>query len=89
MKRFTFIAALLLFALPSLLSAQNLTVTGKVNAAVGGESLNSVSVVVKGTNVGTFTNAKGEFRVNLPASTKFPITILFSSVGYGCFQSDF
>ena len=82
MKRFTIIAALLLFALPSLLSAQNLTVTGKVNAASGGESLNSVSVIVKGTNVGTFTNSKGEFRLSLPTSTKFPITLLFSSVGY-------
>jgi outer membrane receptor protein involved in Fe transport len=82
MKRFTFIAAMLLSILPALLSAQSLTVSGKVKAAQGNESLSAVSVLVKGTDLGTFTDPKGNFKLSLPASTKFPITLLFSSVGF-------
>ena len=82
MKRGIFIAGFLLAIFPALVSAQNLSVTGKVKAEQGAENLSAVSVLVKGTDIGTFTDAKGNFTISLPASTKFPITLIFSSVGY-------
>jgi hypothetical protein len=39
-------------------------------------------VSIKGTSTGTFTNDKGAFTLNVPASVKFPVTLIFSSIGY-------
>jgi len=69
--------------LPAVVNAQNVVITGTVKNASGGESLGSVSVTLKGSTVGTFTDPKGGFRLSLPSSTKFPITLLFSSIGFG------
>jgi TonB-dependent starch-binding outer membrane protein SusC len=59
--------------------AQNKTVTGTVvdkdRAAVAG-----ASVVVKGSNLGTNTNANGAFTITVPPSAK---TLVFSYVGLG------
>jgi outer membrane receptor protein involved in Fe transport len=83
MKRLARLAAFVLFMLPAVVNAQNVVITGTVKNASGGESLGSVSVTLKGSSVGTFTDPKGGFRLSLPASTKFPITLLFSSIGFG------
>lgn len=82
MKRLARFTALLMLMLPGYLLAQNASVSGKVKSS-GGESLGSVSVSLKGSNSGTFTDGKGNFKLNLPASAKFPITLVFSSIGYG------
>ncbi len=52
-------------------------VTGRVTDAKG-EGLPGVTVLVKGTQNGTSTNANGEFTLDVPASA----TLIFSSVGY-------
>lgn len=44
-----------------------------------GEKLPGVSVVVKGTNVGTVTDVEGNFMLNVPENGG---TLIFSSVGY-------
>ncbi|MEH6306655.1 TonB-dependent receptor [Olivibacter sp. CPCC 100613] len=57
---------------------QNKTVTGKV-VDKEGLPLIAVSVLVKGTNLGTSTNNQGEFSLNL---TAMPSTLVFNYVGY-------
>lgn len=57
--------------------AQQRTITGKVTDE-NGNPLPNVSILVKGTNVGTVTKADGTYSVSVPASAK---TIVFSGVG--------
>ena len=86
MKRMARYVALILLMLPAIVNAQNVTISGSVQSASGGEALGSVSVTLKGSSSGTFTDSKGNFRLNIPASTKFPVTVLFSSIGYGIIE---
>ena len=83
MKRLARFAALFFLMLPAIVNAQNVTITGNVKSATGSETLSSVSVTLKGGTSGTFTDNKGNFTLSVPASTKFPVTLLFSSIGYG------
>lgn len=82
MKRLVHCAVFLFLMLPTFVLAQNVVVSGHVSGASDKESLASVSVTIKGSTLGTFTGPKGDFKLILPASTKFPITILFTSTGY-------
>ncbi|MEY4728042.1 MAG: hypothetical protein RLZZ390_566, partial [Bacteroidota bacterium] len=83
MKRLARLAALFFLMLPAIVNAQNVTISGNVKSATGSETLTSVSVTLKGSTSGTFTDNKGNFTLSIPASTKFPVTLLFSSIGYG------
>lgn len=83
MKRLACLAAWLFLMLPAFVSAQSTVVSGTVKSGPNGETQGSVSVMVKGSPVGTFTDSKGFFKINLPATTKFPVTLQFSSVGLG------
>ncbi len=58
--------------------AQDRKVTGKVTASEDGSALPGVSVVVKGSNTGTNTDADGNYSINLPASNA---ALVFSFVG--------
>jgi TonB-linked SusC/RagA family outer membrane protein len=49
--------------------AQNKVITGKVTDA-NANPLASVSVVVKGTNIGTFTKPDGTFSINVPSNRR-------------------
>ncbi|MES2430838.1 MAG: TonB-dependent receptor [Bacteroidota bacterium] len=60
--------------------AQSTTLIGKVKNSSSGEDAAAVSVAVKSGTDGTFTDDKGNFR--LTTTQKFPITLLFTSVGY-------
>lgn len=61
--------------------AQNAgTIIGTVKNATSGETVAAVSVTVKGTSAGTFTDDKGTFKLNV--SQKTPYTLVFSSVGF-------
>ena len=53
------------------------TVTGKVTDA-NGQALGNVSVIVKGTTVGTSTDDAGNYSIQVPATGKI---LVFSSVG--------
>jgi len=58
------------------LKAQNTsTVNGTVKNSNTAETLSAVSVTVKGTTNGTFTDDKGSFRINV---AKTPVTLIFS-----------
>jgi TonB-linked SusC/RagA family outer membrane protein len=58
-------------------SAYAQTVTGKVSDA-GGKALPDVSVLVKGTTVGTTTNASGQYSIAASANS----VLVFTSIGY-------
>ena len=60
--------------------AQSKTITGNVMNSANNEKVAAVSVTIKGSGTGTFTDDKGAFRLN--TNQKFPITLLFTSVGY-------
>ncbi|MFN5913252.1 MAG: carboxypeptidase-like regulatory domain-containing protein, partial [Chitinophagaceae bacterium] len=81
MKRLVCLAVTLLWMLPAFLQAQNITISGQVKSSTG-ESLGAVSVTLKGSPSGTFTDNKGNFNLSVPSSTKFPATLIFSSIGY-------
>ena len=57
-------------------TAQERTVTGKVTDA-NGNGIENASVLVKGTNVGTTTNASGDYSLKISANAK---TLVFSSI---------
>ncbi|WP_345241799.1 TonB-dependent receptor [Nibrella saemangeumensis] len=63
----------------SLLRAQSGTVTGRVSDA-NDEALPGVTVLLKGTSVGTTTDAKGTFTLPLPSARA--ATLVFSYIGY-------
>ena len=79
LTRFSLFCAVALTAMSAL--AQNAgTITGTVKSASSGETLAAVSVTVKGSSVGTFTDDKGTFRFS--SIKNYPVTLVFSSVGF-------
>lgn len=59
--------------------AQNVTISGNVKNGSSSENAAAVSITIKGTDAGTFTDEKGNFSI----STKsLPVTLIFSSIGY-------
>ena len=73
----SFIAGLCLLVATTT-SAQTRQVSGVVKDSAGAP-LESVSVSVKNTTLGTVTNASGSFTLNVPATAK---TLVFSFLGY-------
>jgi outer membrane receptor protein involved in Fe transport len=69
-----------LFATFSVSAQKGILVSGKVKTTKSNEAIAAVSVMIKNTNVGTFTNDKGEF--SFSTTQKPPFTLVFSSVGY-------
>ncbi len=60
--------------------SQNRRVTGTVTDANSGEALPGVSILVKGTSIGTATATDGKFSLNVP--DKNDAALVFSFVGY-------
>ncbi len=81
MRKFTsyLVAMLMANIFTMAVSAQSTTISGNVKNTATNESVPAVSVTIKGTDIGTFTNDKGNFKVT-PKS--YPVTLVFSSVGY-------
>jgi len=61
-------------------SQSTITISGTVRHATSKERVPAVSVSIKGTAAGTFTDDHGNFR--LTTSQQPPITLIFSSIGY-------
>ena len=76
MRKILFLLCGVLF-LVGQLSAQNRTVSGKVTDAEGA-AVSNASVIVKGTRVGTTSNANGNFSFSVPANAK---ALIVSAVG--------
>ena len=80
------VSFLLLFSLPAMLWAQNITISGRVTDQETGESLEFASVWLKGKAIGTITNFQGEFDFHLPTEYRNEILIV-SMLGYKSFES--
>ncbi|MBB6128658.1 SusC/RagA family TonB-linked outer membrane protein [Mucilaginibacter lappiensis] len=65
------------FAVPAL--AQNRVITGKVTDSHDGSPMPGVSIVAKGSTIGTNTGPNGDFKLSLPASNN---TLVVSFIGY-------
>ena len=74
---------LVTFALANLIilsaKAQNVIISGNVRNSATSENVSAVSVTLKGSTTGTFTDDKGNFSISAKA---LPATIVFSSVGF-------
>lgn len=62
----------------SVLFGQQITVSGTVTDAMDGTSLPGVNVIVKGTTMGTTTNAEGEYSIEARPDA----ILVFSFIGY-------
>ncbi|HPX08516.1 MAG TPA: TonB-dependent receptor [Tenuifilaceae bacterium] len=76
LRRVSYFLLLMLFT--TTVWAQEITVTGRVTSAADGEPLIGVTVVVKGTTIGTSTDVNGSFSIK----TKAGSTLVFSYIGY-------
>jgi TonB-linked SusC/RagA family outer membrane protein len=61
------------------LFAQSRVVTGKVNSSEDNLGLPGTSIIIKGSNVGTVTDADGNYKIDAPSSDAI---LVFSSIGY-------
>jgi len=58
----------------------SVTITGNVSNANGNDRVPAVSVTVKGSSAGTFTDDRGNFRLTTVQS--LPLVLVFSSIGF-------
>lgn len=79
MKRLILISFILVTTLVQQAVAQGKTVTGTVTDASTRQGLPGVTVLVKGTQVGTATGANGNYTINVPEGSN---TLSFSFIGY-------
>jgi len=80
-KNFLSIVMVLLAGMFSIAAhAQPTTISGSVKNP-SKEGISAVSVMIKGTEIGTFTDDKGNFK--LSTTQKLPLTLVISSVGFG------
>ena len=68
MRKLLTVVLLLLCSLHTM--AQEKSVSGKITDEKDGTPLSGVSIIVKGTSVGTTTASDGTFKLNVPASAK-------------------
>jgi iron complex outermembrane receptor protein len=73
----------LLFFISFNLAAQNRTVTGSVTDSGDGSAIAGVSIVAKGTSIGTSSDGDGKFSIQVPASVT---TLALSFVGYSTME---
>ncbi len=79
-KSYSFLAAWLMACLFSITAnAQSVTVSGTVMNGSTKENVPAVSIRVKGTEQGTYTNSDGVFILRV---AKLPVVLVFTSVGY-------
>jgi len=63
--------------------AQNVTISGTVRNSSSKEVVPAVSVVVKGTSLGTYTDDKGNFKINVAS---VPVTLIFTAVNFDSYE---
>ena len=79
MKKLILLILLCVFAGTTVLLAQTRVITGTVTSAVEGEGgIPGVTIQVKGTTIGTITDANGKFSINVPEGST---TLIFSYIG--------
>jgi TonB-linked SusC/RagA family outer membrane protein len=85
MKHFFSMVILLMTCLLQQAYAQDRSISGRVTDRGNGQGLPGVTVLAKGTTIGTSTNADGGFTLSVPASVS---KITFSYVGYATQERD-
>ncbi len=78
MKKIVYLIGIFVFTGLLSVQAQTLEVSGTVTSAEDGGTLPGVSVVVKGTTVGTVTNIDGAYQISVPVDNQ---VLVFSFVG--------
>ena len=78
MRKLAFLWACLFLVGVGLVNAQSKSISGKVLSTDDGQPIIGATVMVKGTTVGTITNADGEFKISLQGNAK---NLLISYVG--------
>jgi TonB-linked SusC/RagA family outer membrane protein len=79
MRQFTPLVILLTTGLSQVAMAQNRSISGRVIDRASNEGLPGVTVLVKGTTLGTATGNDGSFTISAPATAT---TLTFSFIGY-------
>jgi TonB-linked SusC/RagA family outer membrane protein len=79
MRQFTPLAILLTAGLSHVAMAQTRTISGQVIDRANNQGLPGVTVLVKGTTVGTATGNDGTFTLSVPSTAT---TLIFSYIGY-------
>jgi outer membrane receptor protein involved in Fe transport len=80
-KSFRYLALLLMVGMLSIAAlAQTVTITGNIKNSISKDIVPAVSVTVKGSSAGSFTDEKGNFK--LVTNKKLPFTLLITSVGF-------
>ncbi|HKJ34572.1 MAG TPA: SusC/RagA family TonB-linked outer membrane protein [Balneolales bacterium] len=77
-KQFMMLLILMVCITP-ILKAQELSIKGKVTDSQSGDPLPGVNIVVKGTTIGTATNANGKYTLSVPQSAD---SLVYSYIGY-------
>ncbi len=78
-KQIKIILFVLIAAISGMATQAQTALFGTIKSKATGETLSAVSVTVKGTSRGTFTDDKGNFKLTVD---KLPVTLVVSSVGY-------
>ncbi|WP_315824308.1 carboxypeptidase-like regulatory domain-containing protein [Paraflavitalea speifideaquila] len=71
---------LLLFAANTYSQIQTYTITGTIRNSANKDVVPAVSVTLKGSSTGTFSDERGHFK--LVTNQRPPITLVFSSIGF-------
>ena len=79
--RISYLFSLLMACILSIAAySQTSTISGTVTHSVTKEAVPAVSVTIKGTSIGTYTDDKGNFK--LSTNQKLPFTLVFTSIGF-------
>src|SRR4051812_14428309 len=58
----------------------SVTVSGNVKNSTNNETVPAVSIIIKGTGEGTYTDERGNFKIT--TTRRLPFTLVFSSIGF-------
>ena len=78
MKKHFVVLIMFIFTMVGSSFAQERTLKGTVTSAEDGLLMPGVNLVVKGTSIGTITNASGQYSIAVPSDAK---TLVFSFIG--------
>jgi outer membrane receptor protein involved in Fe transport len=82
-KSYRLLAISMLFSFISVYSFAQSTISGNVHNTASKEVVPAVSIIVKETGQGTYTNSNGDFTITV---SKLPATLIFTSVGYDTYE---
>ncbi len=71
---------LLMLAATSFAQIQSYTITGTIRNSTNKDVVPAVSVAIKGSSIGTFSDEKGNFK--LVTTQRPPLTLVFTSIGF-------